>query len=109
MKYQRSKTVSRKKKKFIMKDFFSFLISILILTLVWIFFTWQRLQIVWLENQISEGKKTIRQMEDHNRNLKLRRAAFCSLARVTDRVEKELGMTVMEKDQLIELDKTWSN
>jgi len=109
MKFQQSRTVSRKRKKFRMKEFFSYLASFLILIAVWIFFTWQRLQIVWLENQISGGLKTIRQMEDSNRNLKLRRAAFRSLARVTSRVEKELGMAVMEKDQLIELDRTWSN
>ncbi len=99
----------RKDKTFRMKEFFSFIASVLIVTAIWILFTWQRLQVVWLGNQVSAGLKTIRQLEDTNRSLKLRRAAFRSLAHVTHRASKELGMGVVEKDQLIVLDERWDS
>jgi cell division protein FtsL len=87
-----------------MREFFSFLASVLVVMAALILFTWQRLQVVWLENRISEGLKNIRVLEDSNRNLKLRRAAFRSLARVTRRAENEFGMAVIEKGSFIVLD-----
>ena len=109
MKPRKKKTTQQKRKKLKIKEVFSLLVSILAITTGWVFFTWQRLQIVRLENRISVGLKTIREFEDNNRKLKLRRAAFRSLARITDQAERELGMTVMEKNQLVVLDKSWDH
>jgi hypothetical protein len=92
-----------------MREIFSFLVSVLIITSVWILFTWQRLQVVWLENRICEGLQTIRELEDTKRSFTLRRAALRSLARVTHRAENELGMAVVDKDRLIVLDGSWDN
>jgi cell division protein FtsL len=107
MRSRRKSRVKQKGKKLRITEAFSLFGLILAITAVWIFFTWQRLQIVWLKNQITASLKTARQLEDTNRNLKLRRAAFRSLARVTQRAEVELGMRVVEKDQLIMLDESW--
>lgn len=107
MKSQRSR--GRKDKTIRVKEFFSFIVSVLIVTAVWILFTWQRLQVVWLGNQVSAGLKTIRQLEDTNRSLKLRRAGFRSLSHVTHRASKELGMGVVLKGQLVVLDERWDS
>ena len=90
-----------------MKEVLSLLTSVLIITAAGIFLLWQRLQIVRLENQTSQSLKTIRHLEDTNGKLKFQRAALRSLAHVTKQAEKELGMMVLEKDQLIVLNESW--
>lgn len=109
MKLHRRSEVIRRGKKVRGREISSFLVSALIITSVWILFTWQRLQVVWLENRIRQGLLTIRELEDTNRSFTLRRAALSSLAHVTSRAENELGMAVVDKDRLIILDGSWDN
>lgn len=92
-----------------MKEVFSLFTSVLIITAAWLFFLWQRLQVVQLDNQISASMKITRQLEDTNRKLKFQRATLRSLANVAQTAGKELGMTVLKKDQLIVLNGSWEN